>query len=143
MCGGRRHLWADVNNERWKWNSKRRWKKTLAVAATRYPRRRNKCSFAAASQFQSKFYLFSSINIMFHAFGFILHIHHTQCHYSPACIPKPGPFGSSDNDVGSPNGSDAYRPLRGPGRGDLPSIKSCNISSVSFSLKSSCKSQIN
>lgn len=57
--------------------------------------------------------------------------------YRPGCNPKPGPFGSSLRDDSSPLGSDANRPLRGPGRGIFPSIKSCKISSVSLAVKSS------
>lgn len=63
--------------------------------------------------------------------------------YNPDCNPNPGPFGSSDSNVKPPLGSEAYRPLLGPGRGVFPSIKFCNISTVSFSVKSSCDAERN
>lgn len=106
-------------------------------------RNKSSNSFTQASHVQIKFYWLHShqLNVQCaRPFVYIFFIIMYQF-YRPGCKPKPGPFGSSDNDVGSPNGSDAYRPLRGPGRGVFPSNKSCNISSVSFSFKSSCNGQ--
>ena len=57
--------------------------------------------------------------------------------YKSALTPKPGPVGGLDNDVGSPNGSAAYLPLLGPAAGFLPAFSSSNISSISFTVKSS------
>lgn len=54
-------------------------------------------------------------------------------------MPKPGPLGSSFNEVNSPAGSHANRPFLGPGTGISSSLHSFNISSTSSTVKSSWK----
>ena len=59
--------------------------------------------------------------------------------HNPACIPKPGPFGSSVKEVSPVMGSEQVRPLRGPGFGRFPALSASSTSSTSFNDKSSWK----
>lgn len=52
-------------------------------------------------------------------------------------MPKPGPFGSSVNEVGFPLGSLAKRPLRGPGGDGRSALQSAKIAAISLVFKSS------